>query len=233
MFPQKEDPSMHQPTAGFRPASLTSLPLLWIQNGAARAYGADQAWYPTWFRRLGGCGPTTAANVLWYLAATRPIACGALCLSDCRRREAMVRLMQQTWNDITPGLQGVHKPETFCKGIERYGRDRGVLLQTRCLDIPDEPEARPSGQALEAFLQDALQQDLPVAFLNLSNGGLENLEGWHWVTLVAQPAPGRALMYDQGRAVELDLSRWLGTTTRGGALIATSPQGKGTSRQGW
>ena len=33
------------------------------------------------------------------------------------------------------------------------------------------------------FVRLGLDQDCPVAFLNLSNGRLTNLDSWHWVTI--------------------------------------------------
>lgn len=71
------DPSRN-PQTGAKRVSVRSPALLRIQNGSSISYGANQEWYPTRIGRLAGCGPTTASNLLWYLAASRPKACGNL-----------------------------------------------------------------------------------------------------------------------------------------------------------
>lgn len=186
-------------------------------------YGASQAWYPFGFKRMAGCGPTTCANLLWYLSGSRK-ACGALCCRENASKEQMLELMKRVWHYVTPGIQGVNKTDMLVDGAVRYAADCDLSLSARVLNIPQSQAMRPSWEAVCEFISGVIAEDLPVAFLNLSNGKVSNLEGWHWVTLVGiDPKTGTAWMYDQGKEQEINLRRWLLTTTIGGGFVALVP----------
>lgn len=198
--------------------------LLHILCGDDISCGANQRWYPYWRARLSGCGPTTAANLLWYLAATRPQRCGALFTGDARHKPQMVTLMRQVWRFVRPAPWGMARGKSFVRGARRYGASRGVSLQARLLSVPTAAARRPSAEQLHEFLVQALADDLPVAFLNRNNGAVRNLPGWHWVTLVEVQSDLQAVMYDQSGRHCIDLACWLATTRRGGAFVALQPQ---------
>jgi hypothetical protein len=40
------------------------------ENNNREAFGGNQAWYPKYWARQSGCGPTSAANIMAYLAET-------------------------------------------------------------------------------------------------------------------------------------------------------------------
>lgn len=205
-------------------AAIASPHYLHLQDGDQISYGAHQLWYRTLMGRMGGCGPTAAANLLWYLAATRPDACGPLFDSRPLTRPRMLELMDALWRYITPGMRGVDKASTLTDGAIRYGADRGVALGARVLDIPADSGLRPTGDSVWAFLRDAFGCDLPIAFLNLSNGRVKNLDNWHWVTLVSADSSLQAEMYDQSRRQSIDLDLWLSSTKGGGAFVALEPR---------
>lgn len=194
-----------------------------IASGNAISFGARQTWYPGWLQRMGGCGPTTASNLIWYLAATRPRTSGRLFDGDGTRRADMEQLMGSMYEYIRPGMRGVDKASTFVDGALRYATRRGVALDARVLEVPAEYNLRPDADRVQAFLAAAFADDLPVAFLNLSNGALSNLDAWHWVTLVAIDGNMLAEMYDQGHRQIIDIGLWLGSTSYGGAFIALEP----------
>lgn len=200
--------------------SIQSPELLHIQKNEAFSYGAHQAWYLKWKMRKAGCGPTAASNLLWYLAATRPEQAGALYHGNGSQRTEMLALMEDVCKHIKPGLLGVNKASMFTKGAVRFGEAHGVSLSPRVLEVPAEEQARPDSNEVLMFLTSALGDDLPIAFLNLSNGGVKNLEAWHWVTLVAVDCNLQAEIYDQGRRQNIDINLWLNTTNRGGAFVA-------------
>lgn len=216
------DFALHTPNNRAR-LSISTPDLLHIQAGNRLSYGAQQTWYASWRQRLSGCGPTAASNLLWYLCATRPDTCGALVRGDGRRQADMVGLMNEVWKDITPGCQGVNKASIFMDGGLRYGNRYGVRLKARTLEVPMLSPQRPTPGELLHFLSEAFADDLPVAFLNLSNGALHQLDSWHWVTLVAVDNALCAEMYDEGRSQVLDLTLWLRSTTGGGAFVALEP----------
>ncbi len=182
--------------------------------------GGSQLWYADKWQRLSGCGPTAAANLMWYLAGSKPALKG-LRPVDGTGRESFLALMQRLFECITPGPQGVNTAALFVTGALAYARAQGVFLEARTLEFSKFPRPKPSEESMKTFLTAALTDDLPVAFLNLSNGSLGNLESWHWVTLISfDPDTLCAGACDQGKMLELDLAAWRKTSVLGGAMVA-------------
>lgn len=201
--------------------SLCNPALLHLKDGPFTRYGASQTGYRTDWQRKAGCGPTVCSHLLWYLARTRA-ECAGLCSCD-GTTGGFLSVMEEVWEYVTPGKMGVNTTSMFTQGAVRYGQKRGVSLSARVLEVPLLPGNRPDAGAVFAFLSKAISEDLPVAFLNLSNGALKNLESWHWVTLVSVSDSLEALMYDQGASGTIDLALWLKTTARGGGFVALEP----------
>ncbi len=198
------------------------LKLYEITDGEAIYSGADQEWYDTDIRRMSGCGPTTASNLIWYLSQTRSAHSG-LCAFACNQKSEMQKLMLALWDYVTPGRFGVNDPGIMTRGLVRYGMDHGISLQCALLEIPRKRDARPDWQTFSDFVVRYLEQDLPIAYLNLSNGSIENLDSWHWVTLVGfETDSGTAVILDGGKIERIDLRKWYDTTMLGGALVSFS-----------
>ena len=66
-----------------------------------------------------------------------------------------------------------------------------------------------------------------MAFLNYSSGAVDNLDSWHWVTLIAMEDPDSGklpcLILDGGEKKVIDFTQWLNTSVRGGALAVLYP----------
>lgn len=202
--------------------SLSQLPLLDVRDGDNIYRGGDQEWFAERWQRQAGCGPTNCSNILWYLAQTRP-ACAPLCPYDASEKSGFVSLMHDVWGYVTPGGMGVNSTAIFATGAERYARDKGVFLTADTFDISPLHGAARSYSDIFSFLSSALGSDLPVAFLNLSNGALRDLDSWHWVTVVAL-RENEAMIYDQGGARWIDLARWLASSVMGGGFVAPQPK---------
>jgi len=182
-------------------------------------YGGDQEWFQKHIQRRAGCGPTCCANIMWYLSQTRNE--GGLASYDGTRKDGFVQLMNEMWNYVTPGNKGVNSVEMFLDGALRYGNKKGISLDRKGLSIPAKPFLKPSRLQIINFLCGILEKNIPLAFLNLSNGKVDNLESWHWVTLVALHTDTlTAVIYDQGISKEINLSLWLETTALGGGFAA-------------
>lgn len=201
--------------------SIASPELLHINHGGTILYGADQEWYNDRHKRHAGCGPTACANLMWYFSKSRE-TCRNLCQAPGSTRQELLSLMEETWDYVTPGNMGVNSTSLFIDGALRFGKDHGVSMNVHVLDIPKTTSIRPDYMKVEQFLENAFCKDLPVAFLNLSNGRLKNLDNWHWVTLIGIEEKG-IRMYDQGLSSLIDLKLWLETTMLGGGLIALDP----------
>ena len=191
--------------------------------GPPTTYGANQMWYSGMWKRRAGCGPTVCSHLMWYLSQTRP-NCKNLCLHNGSTRLGFACLMEDIWRYVTPGMRGLNSTSAFMDGAVLYGKERNVMLGCRVLNISPSKNERPPYAAVFHFVLSALLSNLPVAFLNLSNGVLQNLDNWHWVTLVGVDDDKKtAFMYDQGRAAEIRLEDWLETTTLGGGFVVLEP----------
>ena len=181
-------------------------------------YGGDQEWFPTKYQRLSGCGPTVSATILHYLRLRGESDPLPVCT-----REQFVAEMQDVWQYVTPGVGGIPSAKRLCDGLEKYAAAHRPL-RIASLDIPKKHP--PFGDAL-AFVDSALARDLPVAFLNLSNGGEPELSEWHWVTVVSlsyEPDGGSATVYilDEGVRKTVNFANWFHADKARGGLVCFS-----------
>ncbi len=189
--------------------------LLQITGPDAVYHGCDQEWYKKVWQRMSGCGPTTASSLFLYhqrAKQTMPQPEKAECL----------KLMEEFWGYITPTFRGVHTTGEFCGGAARFAHARGLRADTAALDIPKEQDIRPTLDTVLSFLQDALSNDLPVAFLNHNNGAEKGLYSHHWVVIVSLSyTPGgtaEIAFLDEAIVKRIDIGSWLRTTTGGGGF---------------
>jgi hypothetical protein len=101
------------------------------------------------------------------------------------------------------------------------------------LDVPRRRPARPSLGQVAAFVEQGLEADNPVAFLNLDNGSEKQLDKWHWVTITgierggAPEASGGQTgsgdvhidILDNCSFIRVNLGRWLKSSKRGGGFV--------------
>lgn len=205
-------------------AVIAAPEFLQVKEGIRTSYGAHQIWYSSWIKRMSGCGPTATSNLLWYLCASRPELCSRLFTGNGTEQKDMLRLMDSVWQYVTPGMRGVNRASMLADGGVRYGTEHGVGLEADILEIPEAASARPDQEMVYQFLAGAFQRNLPVAFLNLSNGAVRNLDNWHWVTLISVDETLQAEMYDQGCRQMINVALWLQTTTGGGAFVTIEPK---------
>lgn len=180
--------------------------------------GADQDWFPRQIQRWSGCGPTTAALILSYLAAIKP-ELGALWPDRAMNQPAFSHFMCQVWEYVTPREHGLHQPSMFQEGVRAFSLARGLTLEPQVLEVPAARTHRPPFEEIAAFLCASLERDCPVAFLNLSNGKVSQLDRWHWVTIIGMDGP-MAHILDSGREFPIDLSLWYETTKKRGGFVS-------------
>ena len=204
-------------------ATIKNLACLRITDGSAKYFGGSQMWYPTRKRKYSGCGPTNCSNLFWYLAMTRK-ECRNLIFHDVGTKNNFTRLMNEVWHYVTPRRRGVDTLDIFIEGAEGYSKFRNVPITCSRLDIPVSKKKRPTNAEMFDFLEKAFDEDLPVAFLNLSSGLAKNLDRWHWVTIVSlNRMLGTVIMFDQGKRVEINLTIWRNTTVLGGGFVVIKP----------
>lgn len=139
--------------------------------------GSDQEWYGTKRQRMTGCGPSAAANILFYLNRQREENCCG------KSREDLLRFMEMAWEYVTPLSNGIPSTALFREKLEYYALGQNENFRFFILDIPMEVPKRPVLYEVIEFIQNGLRADTPIAFLNLDNGVETALEAWHWVTI--------------------------------------------------
>ncbi len=182
------------------------------------AIGGSQDWYNDKWHQMSGCGPTAASNLIWYLSRSRTELNGICTVGDGDRLNYM-SLQHEMFGYVTPGRGGVNRVFIFTEGILRYCEAHKASLRAQHLEVPRKPAKRPSADEVRDFVRQGIESDCPVAFLNLSNGTLKNLDAWHWVTIVEfDPDTMQTTISDQGLLLEIDLGEWLKTSILGGAF---------------
>ncbi|SBW11497.1 conserved hypothetical protein [uncultured Eubacteriales bacterium] len=196
------------------------------ENGGLH-YGADQEWFSVLWRRKAGCGPTTAAEQMAYLAHTR-VGMGPLCPLPVLERKPFAAYMDAVWEHVTPGFHGLNTIEKYSDGVRAFARARNVKVHLRELAVPKDADKRVPLADCVAFLRAGLEGGCPVAFLNLDNGQVENLDYWHWVLITGLILDGdkiAAVVADGGKQVEIDLGLWYATTTDRGGFVYLPSEG--------
>jgi hypothetical protein len=192
-----------------------------IARGDEVLYGCDQEWYKILWRRRAGCGPVAATNLLLYLAKkhclpTIPYSNGTV--------EDAAAAMNDVFQFVRPTITGLHTTKLFVNGVRKLSHRYGVRFNYHILNIPPHKAARPSLEAVGAFIADGLSCDAPIAFLNLHAGDVEELDGWHWVTIVGLDAGSDSgelttRFFDYGKSLSMNIGKWLSTSLRGGGFV--------------
>ena len=191
-------------------------------------HGGDQEWYAEDWHKRAGCGPTTASTLLYYLAQRAPDLQPLWPTAGNRTKEDFTQLMELIWQDVTPGVRGLNRAEMMVEGLERYSFRRAVPLIPHVMHIQEILTKRNDFTCFAEFIQAGLEADCPVAFLNLSNGKVQNLHNWHWVPIVAVEKTSSswqtvdalsASILDEARFLTVDMKCWYETSWLGGALV--------------
>ena len=167
-------------------------------------YGVLQHWYPLFWQRLSGCGPCCATNML-------------ACIDDNTKlntKQDCIDTMQKVWKFVTPGIRGLNKVEKFAKGSNGFFAKYN--LPYTCQFVKCQPQNKNDFDNMIDFLKKSFANDQPVAFLNLCNGEINELERWHWVTIVSiEQKDGEyiATIFDSDLIFEMSLDKWHRTAT--------------------
>lgn len=186
-----------------------------VEDESEKYFGGDQDWYKSFWKRLAGCGPTTASTITMY--ETRKIE-GTANYTKLQ----FIDLMNTMWQYVTPREKGVSSTDIYTEGYDRYIKENSInLSEHKVMNI--EPNGHSIIEVFE-FLSKAIDNNHPIAFLNLDNGGIKALESWHWVTIVGISYNGStnelyATIADGEEKKEINLGIWLEKTTKGGGFV--------------
>jgi hypothetical protein len=187
-------------------------------ESGATFYGGDQYWYSMDFKRGAACGATTCANILAYFARTRKELSGFFPV-NLYSRVGFIEFMEEVYPFVKPGIGGIMAGD-FIKGLTEYSSSRAVEFAVRKLVVPASRNSRPTAKVVGDFIANALVDDIPVAFLNLSNGRVQNLDSYHWVTIVSLDTDTMdAEIVDNGHLLKVDIGKWLRQSALGGAFV--------------
>lgn len=192
--------------------SLKNIEALRIEG--SELYGCNQEWYSKPWQRLSGCGPTTASMIALYQVHDHQ---GPKTLEEAKA------MMNAVWEYVTPGFGGINRLDRFFKGYDAFLASRQLKHACFALEIPKLKTQRPSLTSVTEFLTKGLLADAPIAFLNLNNGKVHNLEAYHWVLITGidmiDAHHVMAHILDGGERLVIDLGLWLETTTSSGGFI--------------
>ncbi|WP_434509650.1 hypothetical protein [Desulfitobacterium sp. AusDCA] len=203
--------------------SIKNLNLLKIYDKESQEtyFGGDQEWYSKKWQRLSGCGPTAATNIFYYLSHSKDILKSA---EQLNTKEGWISLMEKMWGYVTPSVRGVHTTKMFFEPMVNFAKAQGRNLEYYVYEVPEDPSQRPQFQEILKFIEKGLSKDVPVAFLNLNNGKVKNLDRWHWVTIISleyieEGQSAFLTILDYGRVKKIDLALWYNSTTLGGGFV--------------
>lgn len=187
--------------------------------------GSDQEWFPTERQRLTGCGPSAAANILFYIERKENAGCCG------RSRADLLSFMEEAWQSVTPEKNGIPSTSLFLEKLKQYAKIHDRKFQYSVLDVVPQRQERPSLSAVMEFIRSGLKEDVPIAFLNLDQGDEENLESWHWVTIAGLycSEDGQVVQVsicDEGITKQINLKLWLETTVQGGGFVYFQPDSR-------
>ncbi len=169
-------------------------------------FGCDQEWYSAKWARQAGCGPTAATNLALYQLKRNNLS-----------KEETVQMMETFFTFITPGFGGVNKILMFEEGISNYFKGSFDVVS---LAVDKKKEKRIQYDELKDYLNRAIDDDQPVAFLNLSNGLEKRLDYWHWVTIVGYDDQTDEILFsDAGEKKSANIKLWFETTKNNGGFV--------------
>lgn len=178
------------------------------------AYGFNQEWYKTKWQRLSGCGPTAASTLIYTMDPK----------NENFNQTHAIELMDTMWKYVTPSLKGVYKRSMFTEGLQKYFNAHQLTGKIEHIEIPKQKSQRPSLTEVMAFIETALNHQVPIAFLNLDNGEEKKLDEWHWVIIsgldsLEEHPEVYVHIIDDNKLFAIDIALWLRSTKRGGALV--------------
>ena len=120
---------------------------------------------------------------------------------------------------------GVYKTQWMERGLVRLLEDEGLSYDVHMLNVSPFCASRVEVEAAAQFIHDALEQDVPVAFLNRHKGKEKALYTWHWVPIHKMFMDGddiRCGIFDEGEIRDFSLANWMKDTILGGGFCYIS-----------
>jgi len=193
-----------------------------------KVYGSNQNWYPKGeFYPKGACGPAVASDILAYIlrsrldlyARAKVSGLDGLAETGANDKAGYIGFMKKVYRYFKPSVIGLHYP-WFVKGMARIAEERGLPVSVTRLRVPARRSGRPAFEKAAEYIRSSLAADIPVAFLTVSAGGIENLYTWHWMSVIGLDEDGKRIKtLSNTRMSWADLGSWLDRSRLGGAFV--------------
>ena len=191
-------------------AKINNIDLFKVKDNENTYYGFSQEWYKDEWQRRAGCGSTVASSIINYYNQRNNFK--EVGISDA------LKIMEELWNYLLPTEQGLNSIKLFYDGIKSYYDDKEVTIDYINVDIKN----KVSLEEIIKFIYKELNEDRPLAFLNLCNGEENNLDKWHWVVVVEMfEENGEHFLniIDDKEIIKINLSLWYRTIKNDGGFI--------------
>ncbi|MBM6825350.1 hypothetical protein [Veillonella magna] len=191
---------------------------LQVKKDGRFSYGYNQEWYRDDWQQLAGCGPTTATQLISYAEFRDHY----LDSTNSKDGEEALRRMETIWNYVRPRFGGgLYKTHWLSDGLTAYIEEHKLPYKVPMLSVYPFASCKPSLEAVVDFIEQGLQADSPIAFLNRHRGRERELSTWHWVPIVKLMKNNddiRCMVYDEEIERIFSLKRWLKDTMLGGGF---------------
>jgi hypothetical protein len=174
-----------------------------IYEDGARHFGADQHWYTNKLHGLSGCGPTTAALIMMYMAAKHPCCSALYQYGYPAEKNDFIAHMDSVRQYVRPGAMGLTDAGYFASSTAEFAKPKGVQLNSKVLP-------RDAHHA-EAFseIKEAIDKGLMPALLILRNPSQELDDfTWHWMAVTGyEDEKGSVFVSTYAKEFELQFYR--------------------------
>ncbi|MEX1307157.1 MAG: C39 family peptidase [Eubacteriales bacterium] len=201
-----------------------TLDFIKIKDGRSETLGANQYWFPQKFAALSGCGPTTAAEILAYLAKQYPTGMQGLPPESfgILERKTFVQFMRAVREYVKPGVMGLTDIDFYTNQTINYAKSCGVALQGTQIDVRLDTKA-----AYQAVIE-TIDAGRPLALLVLTNPNPDIREyTWHWMTIIGYDKDkGSIIIATHGRPHALNFSHvWVNGGGHKAGMVHFMPKG--------
>ncbi len=153
--------------------------MITIDDGGDGVIAGDQKWFRKLSHSISGCGPTTAALILVYMASVFPDKCRALYPYELpAKKDDFTAFMGAVREYVKPGLQGLTDAKFFASSTVEFAKSMGVGI-TGITVSPGYSVGVAFG-----YIKKALEEGYLPALLILRNPAKElDYFTWHWMAI--------------------------------------------------
>ncbi len=153
--------------------------IITIDDGKEGVIAGDQKWFRKLSHSISGCGPTTAALILMYMALVFSEKCRAVYPYESpAKRDDFTAFMGAVREYVKPGLQGLTDARFFATSTVEFAKTMGVGITAVRVS---------SGYSVGvafAYIKKAVDEGYLPALLILRNPAKELDDfTWHWMAV--------------------------------------------------